>query len=34
VIIELKKPGMSARAAFDGNLTHYKQQIQDEIKAT
>jgi len=27
VVIELKKPGVPARAAFDGNLTHYKQQI-------
>jgi type I restriction enzyme, R subunit len=27
VIIELKKPGVPARAAFDDNLTHYKQQI-------
>ena len=27
VVIELKKPGVSARAAFDENLTHYKQQI-------
>ncbi len=26
-MIELKKPGVPARAAFDGNLTHYKQQI-------
>jgi hypothetical protein len=24
---ELKKPGVPARAAFDENLTHYKQQI-------
>jgi type I restriction enzyme, R subunit len=23
----LKKPGVPARAAFDENLTHYKQQI-------
>ncbi|KAF0102531.1 MAG: type I restriction enzyme R subunit [bacterium] len=28
VVIELKKPGVPARAAFDENLTHYKQQIQ------
>ena len=27
VAIELKKPGIPARAAFDENLTHYKQQI-------
>ena len=27
VVIELKKPGVPARSAFDGNLTHYKQQI-------
>ena len=27
VVIELKKPGVTARAAFDENLTHYKQQI-------
>jgi type I restriction enzyme R subunit len=27
VAIELKKPGVPARAAFDENLTHYKQQI-------
>src|SRR6266567_2927458 len=27
VVIELKKPGAPARAAFDENLTHYKQQI-------
>jgi type I restriction enzyme R subunit len=27
VVIELKKPGVLARAAFDENLTHYKQQI-------
>ena len=27
LVIELKKPGVSARAAFDENLTHYKQQI-------
>lgn len=27
VVIELKKPGVQARAAFDENLTHYKQQI-------
>jgi len=27
VVIELKKPGVSARIAFDENLTHYKQQI-------
>ena len=27
VVIELKKPGRPARAAFDENLTHYKQQI-------
>ena len=26
-IIELKKPGVPARAAFDENLTHYRQQI-------
>ena len=24
VVIELKKPGVPARAAFDENLTHYK----------
>ena len=27
VVIELKKPGVPARAAFDENLTQYKQQI-------
>jgi len=27
VVIELKKPDVPARAAFDENLTHYKQQI-------
>lgn len=27
VVIELKKPGVPARAAYDENLTHYKQQI-------
>ncbi len=27
VVIELKKTGVPARAAFDENLTHYKQQI-------
>lgn len=27
IVIELKKPGVSARAAFDDNLTHYKQQV-------
>ncbi len=27
VVIELKKPGVPARAAFDENLTHYMQQI-------
>jgi type I restriction enzyme R subunit len=27
VVLELKKPGVPARAAFDENLTHYKQQI-------
>jgi len=27
VVIELKKPGVPARVAFDENLTHYKQQI-------
>ena len=27
VVIELKKPGVPARSAFDENLTHYKQQI-------
>ena len=27
VVIELKKPGVPARAGFDENLTHYKQQI-------
>ncbi|NTV25677.1 MAG: type I restriction endonuclease subunit R [Chlorobiaceae bacterium] len=27
VVIELKKPGVQARTAFDENLTHYKQQI-------
>src|SRR3546814_1247966 len=27
VVIELKKPGGPARAAFDENLTHYKQQV-------
>jgi len=24
VVIELQKPGVSARAAFDENLNHYK----------
>ncbi len=27
MVVELKKPGVPARAAFDENLTHYKQQI-------
>jgi type I restriction enzyme R subunit len=27
IVIELKKPGVPARTAFDENLTHYKQQI-------
>ncbi len=27
MVIELKKPGVPARSAFDENLTHYKQQI-------
>ena len=27
IVIELKKPGVPARVAFDENLTHYKQQI-------
>ena len=27
VVIELKKPGVPARQAYDENLTHYKQQI-------
>ena len=27
VVIELKKPGVPARSAFDENLTHYKEQI-------
>jgi hypothetical protein len=27
VVIELKKPGVPARAAFGENLTHYKQRI-------
>ena len=27
LVIELKKPGVSARAAFDENLTHYKKEI-------
>ena len=27
VVIELKKPGVPARVAFDENITHYKQQI-------
>jgi type I restriction enzyme, R subunit len=27
VVIELKKPGVAARAAFGENLTHYKQEI-------
>jgi len=27
IVIELKKPGVPARAAFDDNLTHYKQQV-------
>ena len=27
VVVELKKPGVPARNAFDENLTHYKQQI-------
>jgi type I restriction enzyme R subunit len=27
VVVELKKPGVPARSAFDENLTHYKQQI-------
>lgn len=27
VVVELKKPGVPARAAFDENLTHYKREI-------
>lgn len=27
VVVELKKPGVPARTAFDENLTHYKQEI-------
>ncbi|HMN21492.1 MAG TPA: DUF3387 domain-containing protein [Ottowia sp.] len=27
VVVELKKPGVPARAAFDENLTHYRQQV-------
>ena len=27
VVIELKKAGVSARAAFDENLTHYRERI-------
>lgn len=27
IVIELKKPGVSARSAFDENLTHYKREI-------
>lgn len=27
IVIELKKPGVSARAAFDENLTHYKREV-------
>jgi type I restriction enzyme R subunit len=27
VVVELKKPGVPARAAFDENLTHYKKEI-------
>ena len=27
MVIELKKPGVPARAAFDENLTHYKREI-------
>ena len=27
VVVELKSPGVPARAAFDENLTHYKQQV-------
>lgn len=27
VVVELKKPGVAARTAFDENLTHYKDQI-------
>jgi type I restriction enzyme, R subunit len=27
IVIELKKPGVPARVAFDENLTHYKEQI-------
>jgi type I restriction enzyme R subunit len=27
VVVELKKPGVAARSAFDENLTHYKQEI-------
>jgi type I restriction enzyme R subunit len=27
VVVELKKPGVSPRAAFDENLTHYKREI-------
>lgn len=28
VVIELRTPGVPARAAFEGNLTHYKQRIR------
>jgi len=27
IVVELKKPGVAARTAFDENLTHYKQQV-------
>lgn len=27
VVVELKKPGVPARSAFDDNITHYKQEI-------
>jgi len=30
VVIELKKPGVPARAAFDENLTHYASAHQPE----
>ncbi len=34
VVIELKKPGVPARAAFDENLTHYKRRFRCSFGST
>jgi type I restriction enzyme R subunit len=31
LVIELKKPGVPARAAFDGNLTHCRERIDNAL---